>query len=66
MWERSKSSRSLGQKTPYSKDEEKTEEHSEYVYKPTRCTEILVIRLYFLLDALHVSDYISPSSGATL
>ena len=25
----------------------------------------LVIRLYFLLDALHVSDYISPSSGAT-
>ena len=27
--------------------------------------EILVIRLYFLLDALHVSDYISPSSGAT-
>ena len=28
-------------------------------------TQILVIRLYFLLDALHVSDYISPSSGAT-
>ena len=26
---------------------------------------ILVIRLYFLLEALHVSDYISPSSGAT-
>ena len=26
---------------------------------------ILVIRLYFPLDALHVSDYISPSSGAT-
>ena len=25
--------------------------------------KILVIRLYFLLDALHVSDYISPSSG---
>ena len=25
----------------------------------------LVIRLHFLLDALHVSDYISPSSGAT-
>ena len=24
-----------------------------------------VIRLYFLLDALHVSGYISPSSGAT-
>ena len=28
--------------------------------------KILVIRLYFPLDALHVSDYISPSSGATL
>ena len=27
--------------------------------------KILVIRLYFLLDALHISDYISPSSGAT-
>ena len=27
--------------------------------------KILVIRLYFPLDALHVSDYISPSSGAT-
>ena len=27
--------------------------------------KILVIRLYFLLDALHVSDYISPSPGAT-
>ena len=27
--------------------------------------KILVIRLYFLLDALHVSDRISPSSGAT-
>ena len=25
--------------------------------------KILVIRLYFLLDALHVSDYISPSSA---
>ena len=24
-----------------------------------------VIRLYFPLDGLHVSDYISPSSGAT-
>ena len=28
--------------------------------------KILVIRIYFLLDALHVSKYISPSSGATL
>ena len=27
--------------------------------------KILVIRLHFLLDALHVSDCISPSSGAT-
>ena len=25
----------------------------------------LVIRLYFPLDALHVSDCVSPSSGAT-
>ena len=25
----------------------------------------LVIRLHFPLDVLHVSDYISPSSGAT-
>ena len=28
--------------------------------------KILVITLYFLLDTLHVSDCISPSSGATL
>ena len=28
-------------------------------------TQISVIRLYFLLDALHVSGSISPSSGAT-
>ena len=28
--------------------------------------KILVITLYFPLDALHVSHYISPSSGATL
>ena len=27
--------------------------------------KILVNRLNFPLDALHVSDYISPSSGAT-
>ena len=26
--------------------------------------KILVIRLYFLLDVLHVSDYTSPSSEA--
>ena len=36
----------------------------EYVYKPTRCTKLLWIRLYFLLDALHILNYISPSSGA--
>ena len=28
--------------------------------------KILVIRLYFPLDALHFSDYTSPPSGATL
>ena len=27
--------------------------------------KILVIRLYFPLDAIHVSDYISPSPGTT-
>ena len=27
--------------------------------------KLLVIRFYFLLDVLNVSDYISPSSGAT-
>jgi hypothetical protein len=27
--------------------------------------KILVVRLHFPLDALHVSDYISPSSGVT-
>ena len=27
--------------------------------------KILVIRLYFPLGALHVSDYVSPSSGTT-
>ena len=36
----------------------------EYVYKPTRCTIIIVIRLYFSTYALHVSDCIIPSSGA--
>ena len=28
--------------------------------------KILVIRLYFLLNSLHVSGYISPYSGATI
>ena len=37
----------------------------QYVHQPTRCTRFCLIRLYFLLDALHVSDCISPSSGAT-
>ena len=36
----------------------------QYVYKPTDA-QSCVIRLYFALDALHVSDCISPSSGAT-
>ena len=33
--------------------------------KTNKRHKILVIRLYFLLDALHISDYISPTSGAT-
>ena len=39
--------------------------HIQYMYINQQDTQILVIRLYFPLDALHVSDYISPSSGAT-
>ena len=35
------------------------------VYKPTRCIKFLWLDFISLLDALHVSDYISPSSGAT-
>ena len=35
----------------------------QYVYKPTKCTKILLIRLYFSIYALHVSDCISASSG---
>ena len=35
------------------------------MYINQKMHKILVIKLYFLLDALHVSDYISPSSGAT-
>jgi hypothetical protein len=38
----------------------------QYVYKTNKLYKILVIRLYFILDALHVSDYISPSSRTTL
>ena len=34
--------------------------------KTNKMHKIIVIRLYFPLDALHVSEYISPSSGATL
>ena len=36
------------------------------MYIKQQDAQISVIRLYFLLDALHVSDYSSPSSGATL
>jgi hypothetical protein len=36
------------------------------MYKNQQDAKILVIRLYFPLDAVYVSDYISPSSGATL
>ena len=34
-------------------------------HKTNKMHEILVIRLYFPLDALHVTDCISPSLGAT-
>ena len=39
---------------------------SHNTYMTNKMHKILVIRLYFLLDAMHASDYISPSSGATL
>ena len=39
--------------------------HIQYMYINQQDTQILVTRRYFPLDALHVSDYISPSSGAT-
>ena len=35
------------------------------VYINQQMRTILVIRLYFLLDALHVSECINASSGAT-
>ena len=35
------------------------------MYKTNKMQKILVIRLSFPLDVLHVSDYISPLSGAT-
>ena len=35
------------------------------MYISQQDAQILVIRLCFPLEALHVSDYISPSSGAT-
>ena len=34
-------------------------------HQPNKMHKILLIRLYFPLDALHVSGYVSPSSGAT-
>ena len=37
----------------------------QYVYKPTRCTKFLWLDFIFSLDVLHVSECISPSSGAT-
>ena len=36
-----------------------------YKYINQQDAQISVIKLYFPLDALHVSDYVSPSSGAT-
>jgi hypothetical protein len=41
-----------------------TQSENKYVYKQITCTKFLW--LYFPLDAVHVSDYISPSSRATL
>ena len=43
-----------------------TVHHPTICIKTNKTHKILVIRLYFPLDALHVSDYIIPSSGATL
>ena len=42
-----------------------TVHHLTICIRTNKMHKILVIRLYFLLDALHVSGYISPSSGAT-
>ena len=36
-----------------------------FLYINQQDAQIFVDRLYFSLDALHVSNYISPSSGAT-
>ena len=44
----------------------RTVEHNLCMYINQQDTQNSVMRLYFPLDALHVSDYISPSSGATL
>ena len=41
-----------------------TVHHPTICIKTNKMHKILVIRLYFLLDALHVSDYINPPSGA--
>ena len=35
-----------------------------FMYITNKMHKLLVIRLYFPLDTLHVSDYISPFSGA--
>ena len=37
-----------------------------YIYIAKNDTRTFQCQLYFPLDALHVSDYISPSSGATI
>ena len=39
--------------------------HLTICIQTKKMSKILVIRLYFLTDALHVSDYVSPSSTAT-
>ena len=62
----------IGAKTSYKKkgriqfDVVCTVHHSTICIRTNKMHRFLVIRLYFPLDALHVSDYISPSSGATL
>ena len=41
-----------------------TVHHPTTRIRTNKTHKILMIRLHFLLDALHVSEYISPSSGA--
>ena len=44
----------------------RTVRHPTICIQTNKMRKILVIRLYFPLNALHVSDCVSPSSGATL